>query len=69
MKKREPTKSHFRRGDYSRQGDFLIYCTELFSRYDVWDYIYTCFETLHTTGANYIEDINEYIEVCAGAEV
>ena len=63
----------------SRQGDFLIYCTELyksakkltgkqvselFSRYGVWDYIYSCFESLHTTGANYIvEDIDLYIEV------
>ncbi len=62
----------------SRQGDFLIYCTELyksakkltgkqvselFSRYGVWDYIYSCFEALHTTGANYIvEDIDLYIE-------
>ena len=62
----------------SRQGDFLIYCTELyksakkltgkqvselFSHYSVWDYIYSCFEALHTTGANYIvEDIDLYIE-------
>ena len=62
----------------SKQGDFLIYCTELyksakkltgkqvselFSRYSVWDYIYSCFEALHTTGANYIvEDIDLYIE-------
>ncbi len=62
----------------SRQGDFLVYCTEqyksakklsgkqvseLFSRYQVWDYIYSCFEALHTTGANYIvEDIDLYIE-------
>ncbi|MBE6678792.1 MAG: DUF3791 domain-containing protein [Ruminococcaceae bacterium] len=62
----------------SRQGDFLIYCTELyksakkltgkqvselFSRYGVWNYIYSCFEALHTTGANYIvEDIDLYIE-------
>ena len=69
----------------SRQGNFLIYCTELyktakkltgkqvselFSRYDVWDYIYSCFEALHTTGANYIvEDIDQYIEVRAGAKV
>lgn len=61
----------------SRQGDFLIYCTEqyksakrltgkqvsdLFSRYRVWDYIYSCFEALHTTGTNYIvEDIDLYI--------
>ncbi len=61
----------------SKQGDFLIYCTEqyktaknltgrqvaeLFSRYSVWDYIYSCFEALHTTGANYIvEDIDLFI--------
>lgn len=62
----------------SRQGDFLIYCTEqykaarsltgkqvseLFTYYRVWDYIYSCFEALHTTGENYIvEDIDLYIE-------
>lgn len=61
----------------SRQGDFMIYCTEqyksakrltgkqvsdLFNRYRVWDYIYSCFEALHTTGTNYIvEDIDLYI--------
>ncbi len=62
----------------SRQGDFLIFCTEqyksaknltgkqvseLFTRYGVWDYIYSCFEALHTTGVNYIiEDIDLYIK-------
>jgi len=62
----------------SRQGDFLIYCTEqyksakaltgkevseLFTNYRVWDYIYSCFEALHTTGVNYIvQDIDLYIE-------
>ena len=62
----------------SRQGDFMVYCTEqyksakklsgkqvsaLFSRYQVWDYLYSCFEALHTTGANYIvDDIDSYIE-------
>ena len=62
----------------SRQGDFMVYCieqykakkklsgkqvSELFSRYQVWDYIYSCFEALHTTGANYIvDDIDSYIE-------
>ena len=62
----------------SNQGYFLIFCTEqyksakkltgkqvsaLFSRYRVWDYIYSCFEALHTTGSNYIvEDIDLYIE-------
>ncbi len=61
----------------SRQGDFLVYCieqyknskrltgkqvSELFSRYGVWDYIYSCFDALHTTGSNYIvEDIDLYI--------
>ena len=50
----------------SRQGNFMIYCaeqykaskklkgkqvSELFSQYRVWDYIYSCFEALHTTGA------------------
>lgn len=61
----------------SKQGNFMIFCTEqykaakqltgkqvseLFTRYDVWDYIYSCFEALHTTGTNYIiEDIDSYI--------
>lgn len=61
----------------SKKGDFLIYCTEqyrsaknmtgkevakLFTTYNVWDYIYSCFEALHTTGENYIiEDIDLYI--------
>lgn len=61
----------------SKQGDFMIFCTEqykaakqltgkqvseLFTRYQVWDYIYSCFEALHTTGTNYIiEDIDSYI--------
>jgi len=69
----------------SRQGDFMIYCTEqyksakqltgkqvsdLFSRYRVWDYIYSCFEALHTTGTNYIvEDIDLYIEASQSAVV
>lgn len=62
----------------SKEGKFLIFCTEqyktaknmtgkqvsvLFTRFRVWDYIYSCFEALHTTGANYIvEDIDLYIE-------
>ena len=62
----------------SRQGKFMIYCAEqyklakhltgkqladLFSRYRVWEYVYSCYEALHTTGANYIiEDIDLYIE-------
>ncbi len=63
----------------SDRGDFLIYCVEmykdakkmngkqvaeLFSSYDIWDYIYSCFEALHTTGAEYIvDDIDEFIKV------
>ncbi len=63
----------------SDRGDFLIYCVEmykdakkmngkqvaeLFSSYDIWDYIYSCFEALHTTGAEYIvDDIDEFIKI------
>ena len=62
----------------SKEGKFLIYCTEtykneknltgkqiaeLFTRYRVWEYIYSYYEALHTTGAKYIvEDIDLYIE-------
>lgn len=62
----------------SREGRFLIYCIEiyktakglsgravssLFTKYLVWDYVYSCFEALHTTGENYIiNDIDTYIE-------
>lgn len=62
----------------SKQGKFMIYCAEqykmtkhltgkqlaeLFSRYQVWEYIYSCYEALHTTGTNYIiEDIDLFIE-------
>ena len=62
----------------SPAGNFLSYCTEryksakglngqqvseLFTRYQVWEYIYSCFEALHTTGENYIiEDIDLYID-------
>ena len=62
----------------SQQGRFLVYCVEqykaakglsgkqvaeLFSVHRVWDYVYSCFEALHTTGGNYIvEDIDLYIE-------
>lgn len=61
----------------SREGNFLIYCAEqyktakglngkqtadLFTQYNVWDYIYSCFEALHTTGVNYIiQDIDSFI--------
>ena len=49
----------------SKEGNFLIYCVEkykneknltgkqvsaLFTKYRVWEYIYSCFEALHTTG-------------------
>lgn len=62
----------------SREGRILIYCIEvyksakglsgrevssLFTQYMVWDYVYSCFEALHTTGENYIvNDIDTYIE-------
>ena len=62
----------------SKEGNFLVYCTEqyknakglsgrqvaeLFNQYKVWEYIYSCFEALHTTGKNYIiNDIDMYIE-------
>lgn len=62
----------------SEQGKFMIFCAEqyklaksltgkqlasLFSKYQVWEYIYSCYEALHTTGTNYIiEDIDLYID-------
>ncbi len=61
----------------SKQERFLVYCAEqyklakhltgcqladLFRQYGVWDYIFTCYEALHTTGTQYIvEDIDLYI--------
>lgn len=64
----------------SEAGIFLVHCietyksakqltgkqvSELFNTYNVWDYIYSCFEALHTTGDNYIiEDIDLYIKSC-----
>ena len=54
----------------SRQGNFMIYCaeqykaskklkgkhvSELFSQYRVWDYIYSCFEALHTASLSVIQ--------------
>lgn len=61
----------------SRQGDFLIFGTEqykvakkltgkqvaeLFTDYGVWEYLYSCFEALHTTGVQYIiQDIDQFI--------
>lgn len=62
----------------SKEGNFLIYCIEkykneknltgkqvstLFTKYRVGEYIYSCFEALHTTGDKYIvADIDLYIE-------
>lgn len=62
----------------SSQGKFMIFCAEqyklakgltgkqlaeLFSRYRIWEYVYNCYEALHTTGTNYIiEDIDLYID-------
>ena len=62
----------------SKEVNFLIYCieqyksakcltgrqvSELFTKYQVWEYVYSCFEALHTTGEQYIvEDIDLYIE-------
>ncbi len=61
----------------SKEGKFLIYCVEqykntknltgkqvsdLFTEYQIWDYIYSCYEALHTTGERYIiDDIDQYI--------
>lgn len=61
----------------SEQGKFMVFCAEqyklaknmtgaelehVFTKYDVWDYVYSCFEALHTTGSNYIiNDIDSYI--------
>ena len=69
----------------SKEGNFLIYCieryksakgltgrqvSELFTKYRVWDYIYSCFVALHTTGEKYIvEDIDLYIEARQSAMV
>lgn len=68
----------------SKEGNFLIFCIEqyksakkltgrqvanLFSKYRVSEYIISCFEALHTAGANYIvEDIDLYIEARNPAE-
>lgn len=62
----------------NQEGNFLIYCVEhykfqkkltgiqvcrLFDQYHVWEYIYSCFEALHTTGENYIvADIDAFIQ-------
>lgn len=65
----------------SKEGRFLVYCVEtykdakgltgkevskLFTKYNIWDYIYECFLALHTTGDKYIvSDIDLFIEVRA----
>ncbi|MDD6672788.1 MAG: DUF3791 domain-containing protein [Eubacteriales bacterium] len=62
----------------SREGEFLVYCIEiyksaknlsgketiqLFTKYNVIDYVKNYFEALHTTGEKYIvNDIDEYIK-------
>jgi hypothetical protein len=39
---------------------------ELFKRYDITEYVLSCYEALHTTGTNYIvEDIDLFIEARA----
>ena len=62
----------------SAEGKFLVYCLEIykaakdmtgkqaiemFKTYGVTEYILSCYEALHTTGANYIiEDIDLFVE-------
>lgn len=62
----------------SQRGNFVVFCAEqykmargmtgrdlaeLFTRYGIWDYLYSCFEALHTTGTKYIiNDIDQYIQ-------
>lgn len=62
----------------SLEGEFLVYCIEiyksaknlsgketiqLFTKYNVIDYVKNYFEALHTTGEKYIvNDIDEYIK-------
>lgn len=64
----------------SREGEFLIYCIEIykiaksmtgretinmFEKYRVSDYIKKYYEALHTTGEKYIiNDIDMYITEC-----
>ncbi len=61
----------------SKEGNFLVYCieryryaknlsgaeiSELFDKYNVYDYIVNFFESLHTMGENLIiQDIDDYI--------
>ncbi|MDR0884399.1 MAG: DUF3791 domain-containing protein [Oscillospiraceae bacterium] len=62
----------------SRQGEFLIYCLEmyrmakkmtgkqaieLFKKYGISHYVMSCYEALHTTGWQYIvQDIDLFVE-------
>ena len=62
----------------SAEGKFLVYCLEmyraaknmtgkqvidLFKRYEISEYVVSCYEALHTTGTNYIiEDIDLFVE-------
>ena len=37
--------------------------SDLFDKHRVWNYLYDCYEALHTTGTSYIiEDIDLYID-------
>ena len=63
----------------SKEAKFLVFCMEeyrnkknltgkeltaLFSKYGVYDYVLSSYESLHTTGTNYIiEDIDEFLKV------
>jgi len=67
------------------QGKFMIFCAEqykrakqlsgrqlsdLFDKYNIWNYLYDCYEALHTTGTSYIiEDIDLYIDARKPATV
>lgn len=62
----------------SPEGKFAIFCAEqykmrknltarqlttLFEQYGVWEYLFSCYTALHTTGTNYIiADIEQYIQ-------
>jgi len=51
----------------SAKGLTGVQVSELFSKYKVREYVYSCFEALHTTGENYIiEDIDLYIAARQG---
>ena len=68
----------------SAEGKFLVYCLEtykaaknmtgkqvidIFKHYGVTDYVLSCYEALHTTGAKYIiEDIDLFIEARQAAK-